>query len=188
MSTYDPEAKRAYYLANREKRLAYQMEWNNANKDKAKINSDKWRAENRENERLRALEFRRHNPQLAKQIHLNYRNRNRDKINARDARRRKDRPELSRLYASKRRARKIAAGGSHTIEDIEKLLRVQKHRCANPRCRKSIRKKYHVDHVIPLARGGSDDKTNLQLLCIPCNLIKGAKDPIVWAQQNGMLL
>lgn len=32
----------------------------------------------------------------------------------------------------------------------------------------------HVDHIIPLARGGINDVTNLQLLCVPCNTKKGA--------------
>jgi hypothetical protein len=30
----------------------------------------------------------------------------------------------------------------------------------------------HFDHVIPIARGGSDDPENLQLLCRTCNLAK----------------
>lgn len=33
----------------------------------------------------------------------------------------------------------------------------------------------HIDHVIPLARGGADSEENLQLLCRPCNLRKGAR-------------
>jgi 5-methylcytosine-specific restriction enzyme A len=32
-----------------------------------------------------------------------------------------------------------------------------------------------VDHIVPLASGGSNDLDNLQLLCGHCNLSKGAK-------------
>lgn len=32
--------------------------------------------------------------------------------------------------------------------------------------------KFHVDHIIPLYQGGLDDITNLQFLCIKCNLTK----------------
>lgn len=31
----------------------------------------------------------------------------------------------------------------------------------------------HVDHIVPFADGGSDDMTNLQAACAPCNLKKG---------------
>ena len=33
---------------------------------------------------------------------------------------------------------------------------------------------YHIDHVLPLVAGGSNDPTNFQLLCRDCNLEKGA--------------
>ena len=32
----------------------------------------------------------------------------------------------------------------------------------------------HIDHVIPLARGGSTDKSNLTVACAECNMGKGA--------------
>jgi hypothetical protein len=32
----------------------------------------------------------------------------------------------------------------------------------------------HFDHIVPLAHGGLNDVTNLQLLCKPCNLKKSA--------------
>lgn len=35
--------------------------------------------------------------------------------------------------------------------------------------------KLHVDHVVPLAKGGTDDISNLCLLCQYCNLRKGSK-------------
>jgi hypothetical protein len=36
--------------------------------------------------------------------------------------------------------------------------------------------KIHLDHIMPLALGGSNDPTNVQLLCSECNSRKGGKD------------
>lgn len=41
---------------------------------------------------------------------------------------------------------------------------------------------FHVDHVTPVAKGGSDEPSNLVLACQPCNLSKGAKTLEEWRQ------
>lgn len=33
----------------------------------------------------------------------------------------------------------------------------------------------HVDHIIPRRLGGTDELSNLQLLCVQCNLSKGGR-------------
>lgn len=34
---------------------------------------------------------------------------------------------------------------------------------------------FHIDHKVPLARGGTNDRRNLWVLCAPCNVSKGAR-------------
>lgn len=95
-------------------------------------------------------------------------------------------PDYVRRRSSIRRGRKRDAEGSHTVEEIQALLVRQKFLCAA--CRISLKKKRHLDHIIPLAKGGSNYISNLQWLCPTCNCSKHAKDPIEWAQESGRLL
>lgn len=107
------------------------------------------------------------------------------------------RKTLSRLYyqsnkesvlqnSRNRRARKRAAEGKHTAAEIRELFKRQKGRCAY--CLKTLAgRTFHIDHHVPLSRGGSNDINNLRLLHPKCNLVKGAKDPIEYALSQGML-
>ena len=72
-----------------------------------------------------------------------------------------------------RRARLRRAGGSHTLEQVMALLNSQRSVCAC--CPTSIASSFHRDHIVPLASGGSNDISNIQLLCPPCNRSKGAR-------------
>ena len=95
-------------------------------------------------------------------------------------------PEKVKVASHARRARKLAAEGFHTADEIKELLRRQGRKCAY--CSKSVRNGYHVDHVVPLARGGTNWITNLAVSCARCNTSKGATDPIAFAQRLGRLL
>lgn len=50
--------------------------------------------------------------------------------------------------------------------------------------------KLHVDHIMPISKGGKTEPSNLRTLCIDCNLGKGAKieegcrEPITDAQEE----
>lgn len=82
-----------------------------------------------------------------------------------------------------RTARKRNASGSYSPSDIRSLLESQKGKCWW--CGKALNGEYHVDHRIPLAKGGSNGPDNLCIACPKCNLSKGAKMP--W-EFNGRLL
>lgn len=117
---------------------------------------------------------------------IEYKNNNREAVAEYRRNYAKENPEVIRMYARKRRALKANVGGDHTPEDIEQLKVLQKNKCAL--CHVSIKTSRHVDHVIPISRGGSNDKYNLQLLCPTCNQRKHAKDPIEFNQSLGLLL
>jgi 5-methylcytosine-specific restriction endonuclease McrA len=73
-------------------------------------------------------------------------------------------------------ARKRGAEGAHTADDIDALLKNQGFKCFW--CSADIADgKHHVDHLIPLIKGGSNWPENLVGACSPCNRSKGAKMP-----------
>lgn len=90
-----------------------------------------------------------------------------------------ERPEKARkisgAQSSRRRARKN--GGSHTKAQIDQMYLDQDGLCAC--CWTHIKYgTYHKDHKTPVSKGGSDDISNIQLLCIPCNRQKYNRNDI----------
>jgi len=89
-----------------------------------------------------------------------------------------------------RRARKLYGGGTLSKNLFQKLMVLQKGKCAI--CHKDLNKlekrKIHLDHIMPLALGGANEDYNIQLLCQTCNSKKSAKDPIAYMQSLGKLL
>lgn len=96
---------------------------------------------------------------------------------------RKANPEKYREYAHRRSGRKVGRLPRGTVKE---LIALQRNRCAICKC--SVTSGYHVDHVMPLALGGTHEKGNIQILCPTCNVRKNAKHPIRYAQELGMLL
>lgn len=87
-------------------------------------------------------------------------------------------------YAQYKDSRRLRAVLRRTI--INHLLVSQHGRCAV--CHTDVIEKHHLDHIVPIALGGTNDRSNFQLLCPSCNLSKSAKDPVAFMQERGKLL
>lgn len=74
---------------------------------------------------------------------------------------------------AERRGLLLTAGGAHSAEDILQMVEDQGRLCAY--CEEPLDASYHVDHMTPLVRGGSNDWSNLAISCQPCNSRKHAK-------------
>lgn len=88
-------------------------------------------------------------------------------------------PEKQAAYRQNRRARKFAAGGSFTANDVKELYVKQNATCNGCQCDLAV-SGYHIDHIMPLILMGSNSKENIQLLCPKCNLSKGGMTPSSW--------
>ncbi len=97
--------------------------------------------------------------------------------------------EYGRLARAKRRARENKAEGFFTKEDVATLRKAQKGRCVYFRvCGRKLSEGFHVDHIVPLSKNGTNWPKNIQLLCVTCNCSKWNKDPIEFSRQQGLLL
>lgn len=94
---------------------------------------------------------------------------------------------LQRVINEQKRRSRLKDAGSFTQEDIKRILKAQRYKCAE--CKISLQQGYQVDHIIPLSRDGSNLPRNIQLMCLGlCNQKKGSLDPVEFAQSVGRLL
>lgn len=170
--------------------------WARSNPAKVKSRKDRWRSNNPDRVKELDKAWRDANPEKIKKKNRDYKTANAERLSPiaieRTKKWRADNPakvlENARKSSHTRRARQYKAGGSYTNEQLRDLIEKQKWKCAGHACGISLRKSKELDHIVPIARGGSNDIANLQYLCPPCNRKKNAKDPIAWAQMNGFLL
>jgi 5-methylcytosine-specific restriction endonuclease McrA len=136
--------------------------------------------------KLITSKYQKSNPDKARDSERKWKRNNMDKVRAKARRWANRNLDKLRLNNANRRARLLRCEGSHTGDDVERLFTLQRGKCAA--CNKSIVDSYHVDHITPLSKGGSNWPFNLQLLCAFCNVSKHAQDPIHWQQKRGYLL
>ena len=148
-------------------------EWGEKNKERRLEYYKKYRDGNRELLRARGADYRQRNPEKIAQKQRKWNQANKEK-----------RCVYARETAHKRRAYKANVISDLTRDQIQNIVDMQKGKCAF--CKKST--KLTVDHIVPLSKGGENSKRNIQMLCGPCNMSKGAKLPEEFARKRGMLI
>jgi len=176
-------SSRRYYHRNRAKSLERQR---------------KWREKNPGYEQKRSARRRKQNPEKIKEYQRRYREKKREELRAAGRLERALHPErvaarqrkyiekdgeryllISRKNCHARNARKRAAGGKFSEDDVLALQRRQRGRCYW--CNLPHGETYQIDHVWPLSRGGSNGPENICIACKKCNLKKNDKTPMEWA-------
>lgn len=150
------------------KRLAYQ-----AIKDKPEFKAylKERIALTRDAKREYDREYRAKRAEHLDAIHKAWRAKNPDKIRT-----------IRFTYAARRRAQE--AGGDSTAA-IHKWAAAAAKVCHW--CGKKCAKSYHIDHYVPLSKGGKHEISNLVIACPKCNIRKNAKDPYEFAASVGRL-
>lgn len=186
----NPERKKAadakYKAENKEKIRAAGRAYVAMNAEKVNATTVKWQQENRERFVAYQKEYRAKNADKIKPRIAEWRRLNGDQERKRIAQWAIDNKDRRCIHEQNRKERKRQGGGKLSPDLAQRLLVLQKGKCAC--CHKPLDDGYHLDHNMPLALGGPNEDSNIQLLCPFCNLSKSAKHPVEFMQQKGFLL
>ena len=157
------EYLRVWQEANREHRLDYARQYRNDHPELIAERNRQQYESNREQRIARARAYRAEYP---------------DRVAACNRRYSQAHPDVILAHSRNRKARVRGAEGSHTAADITAQYKRQNGRCFY--CHETL-DKYHVDHVVPLALGGSNGPENLVVACASCNQAKHTAHPMDFA-------
>ncbi len=183
------ERAAGWYEKNKQRAIdAQRVWWQGRDVEITRARDAKYRQKNRVRIRecQRAWEGKEENKEKKKKWGQAYRAKYPERERQRAQRRRDANPAKFRAYAAARRARKRKAEGTYTEMDVERISRLQKCRCAI--CRTSLKRGYHIDHIVPLIRGGTNWPSNIQMLCQRCNQRKSGRDQMEFMRDAGWLL
>lgn len=180
----------AYRAANAESIAIKCREYQDRNRESIAAQKRKYNAENAAEIAEQTRAYRDKNrSEIAAQKSAHY-SKNKESISLRLKKYYESNREMFSAHGRARKARKKNAEGRHSASEVVVIFEKQRGLCAN--CKAALlmsgKQKYHVDHIMPLAKGGSNWPSNLQCLCPTCNLKKNAKDPVKWANENGRLI
>ena len=186
-----------YYLANKKRLNAYRKAWYRANKERVFANVREYEAAHPEQVkkwgRQKSQRYRSAHPErLTKEARREARraeyHQNRETIIARSRAWRAanpgatweqvkawkaKNPDAYKLLKSSDRARRAGAEKQRIhVSTLQKLIKKQNGCCAYCNC---LLEQFHIDHKIPLSRGGKHVEENLALACAKCNLRKNKK-------------
>lgn len=154
-----------YRVANKDKNTEYQKKWYIENRDRI--------LEGMQDNREHILEYKRKRYQEKREIlsaiSLEYYHKNRDHCNLTNKKWRQENHEIRRAIEAKRRALKksVSTTDPWELQQISLFY-------------KECPEGYHVDHIIPLAKGGRHELSNLQHLEDWMNQNKFTKHPDDW--------
>ena len=174
----DPEEKKAcdrrYYLANRERIKAATKAYRAAHKEQYNETTRKRRASNSAAERAYHNKYRDANRDANRKRQATYRDKHREEVR-----------ERSRLWARNNRAsvwhhmhkrRARIRGGEYeqfTRDEIYNRDGGICHLCK----RKCPPTRWHLDHLIPISKGGPHTRKNVAVSCPKCNQTKNRYGP-----------
>lgn len=156
------EYDREYRAEHRDERAERHRNYYAANREAFKAQARQYHTEHRDQQLERRRRWAAANPDYARRQYA------------------KD-PVTGRLRAHARRARKLANGGTYTVEDLAAIRAAQTDKKGRLICWKCgepiVNETPELDHWIPLKRAGQNSPGNLHYMHAHCNRTKQAKHP-----------
>ncbi len=149
---YQRQRGAEYRANNREKRIACMQSWRKRNAERVKAYSRQYHQDHLEECRAKSRKYYRD--------HL------------------EECLMRSRAWNAKRRLMEKSQGDGYSAADVRLQYKSQKGKCWH--CGKDLNGKFHVDHLIPLSKGGKHDASNIVCACPSCNLSKKDKMCFTW--------
>lgn len=164
------KSRHKYYNKNKDSILKQKKEYYELNKNEIKE---------------KAKAHYHNNTEKAKNRNKIYREKNRDELLAK--KRQYNKTYIAKLSSinSKHKRKSIIKQGNVTTQQLKDLYQntTNCYWCNN----KFIDNNIHLDHYVPLSKGGQHTISNLVLSCPACNMQKYNKDPIEFALEKGKL-
>lgn len=148
-----------YWAGNREMITAHNRKYYEEHREQILAQKKIYHRENRNRILAYSATYYQENLEAKREAALEYQKSNPDKARARNRRYRARKNGVEHI--------------PYTDADINDLWYEQKGQCAY--CSAPIFSYYHLDHVVPLSRGGADGLENIVLACPSCNCSKKAK-------------
>lgn len=146
-------------------------------REASRLRGQRYRIENAERKREQANRWAQRNRATVATNAKRWALANPDKVREKSKRWRQADPErckaLSKIHCNMRRARKVGA----TVERVDPQAVFARDGgmcgiCTQP---VDVNERWHIDHVVPLSKGGAHSYANVQLAHAMCNIKKGAR-------------
>jgi hypothetical protein len=157
----------------REKQLARQKAWRDANKEKRSAYFKKWKSENIEKRREYCKDYRSNNSDRLKEYNKNWRELNEDHIKEHNKEYYKNNRGRRSFYERTRQANKLNAMPSWLNDNEKQQIKDMYERCSE--ITKTTGIPHHVDHIYPLQGEyscGLHVPWNLQIISASANSSK----------------
>lgn len=175
------ERRKQYSKDNKEKIAEYQKRYRKENKEKIADQTRQWHEENKERTIERMRRWREKNKEKVVEYGREWREQNKSHISQKTKLWKRENKD--KVYASilKRRSNKNFV----KFTPVQRTELLERDNWSCQCCGKKVHddnkndeNKAHIDHIIPISKGGDSTPENLRVLCRTCNLSKRNKTEI----------